>query len=443
MKIAVIGAGYVGLVTAACFSEFGYEVICIDNDKYKIKQLKKNIIPIYEPGLSDLVKKNAKSKYLLFSNTISKIRDANIIFIAVGTPSSRRGDGEADLKFVFRVVKDISKFLKKGNKQLVITKSTVPVGTGKKIQDIIYGLRPELINNKDYFVSSNPEFLREGSAIEDFMRPDRVVCGVTDKKAEEILKELYRPLNLREAPVLFTDIESAEIIKYASNAFLALKVSFINEIANLCEKTGGNVQMVAKGMGLDNRIGPKFLHPGPGFGGSCFPKDTRALYASFKKNKIKNTLVKSVINFNEDRKISIVNKIKNILKPNIKNKVIAFLGVTFKPNTDDLRESPSLEIIPRLRKLGVKIHAHDPAFNSEFIKIKKFDKVKWYGNVLDAIKNADLLVIHTEWNEYRGLDLLKVKKELKNPIILDLRNIFNLNDMKKFNIKYYGIGFKS
>ena len=443
MKIAVIGAGYVGLVTAACFSEFGYEVICIDNDKYKIKQLKKNIIPIYEPGLSDLVKKNAKSKYLLFSNSISKIRDANIIFIAVGTPSSRRGDGEADLKFVFSVVKDISKFLKKGNKQLVITKSTVPVGTGKKIQDIIYGLRPELINNKDYFVSSNPEFLREGSAIEDFMRPDRVVCGVTDKKAEEILKELYRPLNLREAPVLFTDLESAEIIKYASNAFLALKVSFINEIANLCEKTGGNVQMVAKGMGLDNRIGPKFLHPGPGFGGSCFPKDTRALYASFKKNKIKNTLVKSVINFNEDRKISIVNKIKNLLKPKIKNKVVAFLGVTFKPNTDDLRESPSLEIIPRLRKLGVKINAHDPAFNKEFIEVKAFNKVKWYSNVLEAIKNADLLVIHTEWNEYRGLDLLKVKKELKNPIILDLRNIFNLDDMKKINIKYYGIGFKS
>ena len=443
MKIAVIGAGYVGLVTAACFSEFGYEVICIDNDKYKIKQLKKNIIPIYEPGLSDLVKKNAKSKYLLFSNSISKIRDANIIFIAVGTPSSRRGDGEADLKFVFSVVNDISKFLKKGKKQLVITKSTVPVGTGKKIQDIICELRPELINNKDYFVSSNPEFLREGSAIEDFMRPDRVVCGVTDKKAEETLKELYRPLNLREAPVLFTDIESAEIIKYASNAFLALKVSFINEIANLCEKTGGNVQMVAKGMGLDNRIGPKFLHPGPGFGGSCFPKDTRALYASFKKNKIKNTLVKSVINFNEDRKISIVNKIKNLLKPNIKNKVIAFLGVTFKPNTDDLRESPSLEIIPRLRKLGIKIHAHDPAFSLEFIKIKEFDKVKWYGNVLDAMKNADLLVIHTEWNEYRGLDLLKVKKELKNPIILDLRNIFNLDDVKKFNIKYFGIGFKS
>ena len=442
MKIAVIGAGYVGLVTAACFSEFGYEVICIDNDKYKIKQLKKNIIPIYEPGLSDLVKKNAKSKYLLFSNSISKIRDANIIFIAVGTPSSRRGDGEADLKFVFSVVNDISKFLKKGKKQLVITKSTVPVGTGKKIQDIICELRPELINNKDYFVSSNPEFLREGSAIEDFMRPDRVVCGVTDKKAEETLKELYRPLNLREAPVLFTDIESAEIIKYASNAFLALKVSFINEIANLCEKTGGNVQMVAKGMGLDNRIGPKFLHPGPGFGGSCFPKDTRALYASFKKNKIKNTLVKSVINFNEDRKISIVNKIKNLLKPNIKNKVIAFLGVTFKPNTDDLRESPSLVIIPELNKIGIEIYGHDPAFNKSFGKIQEFKKVKWKKNIFDVVKGVDIILIHTEWNEYRGIDFKKIKNLVKNQVILDLRNIFNKKDLVSMGFIYSNLGQK-
>ena len=443
MKIAVIGAGYVGLVTATCFSEFGYEVICIDNNVSKIKKLKRNIIPIYEPGLTDLVKKNAKAKYLSFSNSIRKIKDAQIIFIAVGTPSSRRGDGEADLKYVFKVAKEISKYLLKDKKQLVITKSTVPVGTGKKIQDIIYKLRPDLVNNQDYFVSSNPEFLREGSAIEDFMRPDRVVCGVTDKKAEEILRELYRPLNLREAPVLFTDLESAEIIKYASNAFLALKISFINEIANLCEKTEGNVQMVAKGMGLDNRIGPKFLHPGPGFGGSCFPKDTRALYSSFKKNKIKNTLVKAVINFNEDRKIGIVDKIISLLKPKIKNKVIAFLGVTFKPNTDDLRESPSLVIIPRLRKLGIKINAHDPAFNQEFTKIPQFDKVVWYKNVLDAIKDSDLLIIHTEWNEYRGLDLFRVKQALKNPIILDLRNIFNLEDMNKLNIKYHGIGFKS
>ena len=443
MKIAVIGAGYVGLVTSACFSEFGYEVICIDKNNSKINQLKKNIIPIYEPGLTDLVSKNTRSKYLSFSHSISKIKDAQVIFIAVGTPSSRRGDGEADLKYVFSVTKDISKYLIKRKKQLVITKSTVPVGTGKEITNIIEKSRPDLVNNKDYFVSSNPEFLREGSAIEDFMRPDRVVCGVTDKKAEKILKELYRPLNLREAPLLFTDLESAETIKYASNAYLAIKISFINEIANLCEKTGGNVQMVAKGMGLDNRIGPKFLHPGPGFGGSCFPKDTRALNASFNKNKIKNTLVKAVINFNEERKISMANKIKSLLRPKIKNKVVAFLGVTFKPNTDDLRESPSLEIIPRLIKLGAKIHAHDPAFNQEFTKLKEFHKVRWYSNVLEAIKNADLLVIHTEWNEYRGLDLLKVKKALKSSIILDFRNIFNLQDMNKFNIKYYGIGFKS
>ncbi len=443
MKIAVVGAGYVGLVTASCLSEFGYEVVCIDNNKYKVNQLKKNIIPIYEPGLSDLVKKNTKSNYLSFSNQIRNVKDAQIIFIAVGTPSSRRGDGEADLKYVFNVVKDISKYLAKDNKKLIITKSTVPVGTGSEIQKIIDASRPELINNKDYFVASNPEFLREGSAIEDFMRPDRVVCGITSKKAQEILKELYRPLNLREAPIIFTDIESAEIIKYASNAFLALKISFINEMANLCEKTGGSVQMVAKGMGLDNRIGPKFLHPGPGFGGSCFPKDTRALYSSFKKNKIKNTLIKSVIDFNEDRKMSMVNKIKKLLKPKMKNKVIAFLGVTFKPNTDDLRESPSLVIIPQLKKFGAIIHAHDPAFNSEFTKVKEFSKVKWYKNVLDAIKNSDLLVIHTEWNEYRGLDLSKVKKALKKPIILDLRNIFNFEDMKKFNITYHGIGFKS
>ena len=443
MKIAVVGAGYVGLVTASCLSEFGYQVICIDNNKSKINQLKKNIIPIYEPGLSDLVKKNSKSKYLSFSTHINCIKDAKIIFIAVGTPSARRGDGEADLKYVFNVVRDISKYLTKDKDRLIITKSTVPVGTGSKIQDIIHSLRPDLINNKDYFVASNPEFLREGSAIEDFMRPDRVVCGITCKKAEETLKELYRPLNLREAPIIFTDLESAEIIKYASNAFLALKISFINEIANLCEKTGGNVQMVAKGMGLDNRIGSKFLHPGPGFGGSCFPKDTRALYSSFKKNKVKNILIKAVIDFNEDRKVSIVNKIKKILKSKIEKKVITILGVTFKPNTDDLRESPSLVIIPQLIKLGAIIHAHDPAFNSEFTKVKEFNKVKWYKNVMDAIKNTDLLVIHTEWNEYRGLDLLKVKKVLKNTIILDLRNIFNLEDMKKLNITYHGIGFKS
>ncbi len=443
MKIAVIGAGYVGLVTAACFSEFGYKVICIDNNLDKIKQLKKNIIPIYEPGLADLVKKNNQSNYLNFGNKLSDIKDANIIFIAVGTPSMRRGDGEADLKYVYKVCKDLSKFLNKKYKTLIVTKSTVPIGTGNKIVEKLTKYRPDLVYQKDFFVCSNPEFLREGSAIEDFMRPDRVICGVSNSYARFIMEKLYRPLNLREAPVLFTDIESAELIKYASNAFLALKISFINEISDLCEKVGGDVQSVAKGMGLDNRIGSKFLHPGPGFGGSCFPKDTRALHASFKKNKVKSDLTKAVINFNENRKINMVKKIKNLLGSNLKNKKVAFLGVTFKPNTDDLRESPSLVIISKIVSEGAKVHAHDPAFNISFKNIKEFKKVIWHQNVFDAINGANILIIHTEWNEYRALDLELTKKLLKNPLIIDLRNIFNIKDLEDFGFKYSRIGLKT
>ena len=442
MKIAVIGAGYVGLVTAACFSEFGFQVTCIDSDKGKIKKLKKNIIPIYEPGLIDLVKKNNDSNYLSFSTNISDVIEAKVIFIAVGTPTVRRGNGEADLKYVYNVCKELSALLKKGRPKLIITKSTVPVGTGKKIRENFEKYRKDLIFNKDYYIASNPEFLREGSAIEDFMRPDRVICGVNSETSKEILTELYRPLNLRETPLVFTDLESAELIKYASNAFLAMKISFINEMADLCEKSGGNVQMVAKGMGLDNRIGSKFLHPGPGFGGSCFPKDTKALYNSFKKFKVKNTLVKSTIEFNERRKLAMGSKIKKIIGPNIKTKRISFLGVTFKPNTDDLRESPSLVIIPELIKLGAIIHAHDPAYTKNFPKLKEFKKVKWFRNVFGAIRTSDLLVIHTEWNEYRGLDMNKIKKALKKPVIFDLRNIFNKYDVKKFGLKYYGIGLK-
>ena len=443
MKLGVIGAGYVGLVTAACFSEFGYKVTCVDNDKKKINKLKKNIIPIYEPGLSDLVKKNSRSNYLNFSSDIKDIIDANIIFIAVGTPTSRRGSGEADLKFVYKVCEQIAKLLVKGKEKLIITKSTVPVGTGNKLNDKLKNLRPDLIYNEDYHVASNPEFLREGSAIEDFMRPDRIICGVTSNKAKNILRELYRPLNLREAPILFTDIESAELIKYASNAFLALKISFINEMADLCEKAGGNVQLVAKGMGLDNRIGSKFLHPGPGFGGSCFPKDTRALYSSFLKYKVKNNLTKSVIDFNENRKLAMVGKIKKILGPDIRKKKIAFLGVTFKPNTDDLRESPSLVIIPELIKAGAVVQAHDPAYSKDFLNMKDFKKVLWFKNVFGAIKEADLLLIHTEWNEYRGLDFKKVKNIMKESIVFDLRNIFNKSDINSYGFKYLGIGVKS
>jgi len=442
MKIAVIGSGYVGLVTGACFSEFGYEVVCVDKDINKVALLKKNKIPIYEPGLEDLVKKNTSAKYLSFSNNLKSIKGSKIIFIAVGTPTARRGEGEADLKYVFQVCKDLSKLIDKNDKPLIVTKSTVPIGTGSQIINLFKKYCPNLQYGVDYNIASNPEFLREGSAIEDFLRPDRVVCGVANYETETVLKELYRPLNLREAPVLFTDIESAELIKYASNAFLALKISFINEISDLCEKVGGNVQMVAKGMGLDNRIGSKFLHPGPGFGGSCFPKDTRALYASFKKNKLKSTLIKSVINFNEERKLNMVKKAKMLLKKPYKGKKVAFLGVTFKPNTDDLRESPSLVIIPELNKLGVHVYAHDPAYNKSFEKIKQFKKVKWKKSISDVVKGTDMILIHTEWNEYRGIDLKKIKKLVKNKVILDLRNIFNKNELIDIGFVYNNIGQK-
>ncbi len=442
MKISVIGSGYVGLVTGACFSEFGYQVVCIDKDKKKIDLLKKNIIPIYEPGLGDLVKKNTKSKYLSFSNELKSIKGSKIIFIAVGTPTARRGDGEADLKYVYQVCKDLSKFIQKNDKPIIVTKSTVPIGTGNEIINLLKKNCSKLEYGIDYNVASNPEFLREGSAIEDFLRPDRVVCGVENTETETTLKELYRPLNLREAPVLFTDIESAELIKYASNAFLALKISFINEMSDLCEKVGGNVQMVAKGMGLDNRIGSKFLHPGPGFGGSCFPKDTRALYASFKKNKLKSTLIKSVIDFNQDRKLNMVKKVKKLLKVPYNQRKIAFLGVTFKPNTDDLRESPSLVIIPELNKIGIKVYAHDPAYNKSFEKIKEFKKVKWKKNIFDVVKGVDMILIHTEWNEYRGIDLKKIKNLVRNRVILDLRNIFNKDELIKMGFMYSNIGQK-
>ncbi len=442
MKIAVIGSGYVGLVTGACFSEFGYEVVCIDKDVNKIGLLKKNKIPIYEPGLEDLVKKNTSAKYLSFSNSLKSIKGSKIIFIAVGTPTARRGEGEADLKYVFQVCKELSKLIDKKDKPLIVTKSTVPIGTGNQIINLFKKYCPRLQYEVDYNIASNPEFLREGSAIEDFLRPDRVICGVANYQTETVLKELYRPLNLREAPVLFTDIESAELIKYASNAFLALKISFINEISDLCEKVGGNVQMVAKGMGLDNRIGSKFLHPGPGFGGSCFPKDTRALYASFKKNKLKSTLIKSVINFNEERKLNMVKKAKMLLKSPYKEKKVAFLGVTFKPNTDDLRESPSLVIIPELNKLGVHVQAHDPAYKKSFEKVKQFKKVKWKKSIIDAVKDTDMILIHTEWNEYRGIDLKKIKKLVKNKVILDLRNIFNKDEVVDIGFTYKNIGQK-
>ena len=442
MKIGIVGAGYVGLVSAACFSEFGFKVICVDKDANKIKKLNTNIIPIYEPGLNDLVTRNTKTNRLLFTTNLDQLSDVDVIFIAVGTPSARRGDGHADLKYVFQVSKDISKILKKGKKTLIVTKSTVPIGTGKKIEILIQETRKDLIFKKDFDIASNPEFLREGSAIEDFMRPDRVVCGINTENAKSLFSELYRPLNLREAPILFTDIESAELIKYSSNAFLAMKISFINEIADLCEKVGGDVKLVAKGMGLDNRIGSKFLHPGPGFGGSCFPKDSRALLATFIDNNIEPRLVKAVVDYNESRKLRMVEVIENAIGENIKGKKIAFLGITFKPNTDDIRESPSLVIIPKLLNKGALINAYDPALNINIENTSEFKNVLWCKSIDEAVKDSDALVVHTEWNEFRGLDLASLKNKMKKTILIDLRNIFKKDIMNAIGIDYTGIGFK-
>ena len=442
MKVGVVGAGYVGLVSAACFSEFGFNVVCIDKDNDKINKLKSNIIPIYEPGLNDLVTKNSKNNKLTFSTDLYSLADADIIFIAVGTPSARRGDGHADLKYVFQVSKDISKVIKKGKNTLIVTKSTVPIGTGKKIELLIKELRKDLIFKQDFDVASNPEFLREGSAIEDFMRPDRVICGVNTETSKDLFSELYRPLNLREAPILFTDLESAELIKYSSNAFLAMKISFINEMADLCEKVGGNVKLVAKGMGLDNRIGSKFLHPGPGFGGSCFPKDMRALLATFQDNNIEPLLIKAVVDYNENRKLRMASLIENALSGSVKGKKIAFFGVTFKPNTDDIRESPSLVIIPELLNKGALISAYDPALNLNIKNTTEFNGVNWCESIDEALTNSDALVIHTEWNEFRGLDLSNLKTRMKKAILIDLRNIFQKDIMKSIGIDYTGIGFK-
>ncbi len=441
MKIGIIGAGYVGLVSAGCFSEYGYKVTCVDSDIEKIQLLNNKKIPIYEPGLADLVSQNIDKNRLFFNNKLDILIGHDIIFIAVGTPTARRGDGHADLKYIYQVTRQISEILEKNKNTLIVTKSTVPIGTGKEIVKIISESRKDLIHGKDFHIASNPEFLREGSAIEDFMRPDRVVCGVSNQYSENMMRELYRPLNLREAPLLFTDVKSAELIKYSSNAFLAMKISFINEMSDLCEKVGGDIQSVAKGIGLDNRIGPKFLHPGPGFGGSCFPKDTRALLATFKDNNIEPTLIDAVINFNEKRKIRMVDIIESCFNSSIKNKLISILGITFKPNTDDIREAPSLVIIPELISRGANVKAYDPAIKESSKKLLEFKNVVWCSNVSEVVKDTEALVLLTEWNEFRGLSPDFIKSNMKNPVVIDLRNIFDKEIMKNAGVKYRGIGF--
>ena len=436
MKICIVGTGYVGLVSGTCFAEFGVQVVCIDKDEKKIKNLKKGLIPIYEPGLDDLVKKNINQGRLKFDTKLRPyVNNSDAIFIAVGTPS-RRGDGHADLRYVFSVAEEISESI--NNYSVIVTKSTVPVGTGKKVRDII----KKKNKNVEFDVASNPEFLREGSAINDFMRPDRVVIGCESDKAKKILSELYRPLYLLETPILFTRRETAELIKYAANAFLATKITFINEISDLCEKVGANVSDVSTGMGLDGRIGKKFLHPGPGYGGSCFPKDTLALVKTAKDYRSELNLVQEVVKSNKNRKKNIYKRVKIVLGGSLKNKKITILGLTFKPNTDDMRDSPSLDLIPALLKEGAKLSLYDPEGMPEAKKIfKKYTKnISWFDDAYKAMTKSNALIILTEWNEFRALDISKVKKLLHRPIIIDFRNIYNPDELFKQGMEYYSVG---
>ena len=432
MKIAVIGTGYVGLVSGVCFAEFGFEVACVDKEKNKIQNLRNGKIPIYEPGLGAILNRNIKSNRLTFTTELDKtVRDSDIVFIAVGTPS-RRGDGHADLSFVFNAAEEIAKAI--NGYTLVVTKSTVPVGTGQKVKEIIKKANPNL----DFDVVSNPEFLREGSAIEDFMRPDRVVVGVETEKAKKIMSTLYRPLYLLETPIVYTSLESSELIKYASNAFLAVKISYINQMSDLCEKVGANIDDIAKGMGLDKRIGNKFLHTGPGYGGSCFPKDTVALVKTANDSKSNISIVEETIKYNDFRKKFMVEKIRSSVDE-ISNKNIAVLGLSFKPETDDMRYSPSIDIINGLLNLNANIFAYDPAAMDEAKKIFS-DKINYLSNTQECISGKDILVVLTEWNEFRALNPSEISKSMKGNIVVDLRNIFDTKSMQEENLNYISLG---
>jgi UDPglucose 6-dehydrogenase len=430
MRIAMIGSGYVGLVSGACLSEFGHEVVCIDKDHGKIADLNKGSVPIFEPGLDEVVAANARAGRLSFTTDLAPaVAQADAVFIAVGTPS-RRGDGHADLSFVFGAAEEIARAL--GHYTVVVTKSTVPVGTGKKVEDIIRKIRPEA----EFDVASNPEFLREGSAIEDFRRPDRIVVGAETERARNVLKEVYRPLYLNETPILFTSRETSELIKYAANAFLATKITFINEIADLCEKVGADVQEVARGIGLDGRIGGKFLHAGPGFGGSCFPKDTLALLKTSQDANAPVRIVETVVSVNENRKARMAEKIIGAFG-GVKGKTIAVLGLTFKPNTDDMRDAPSLVIVPKLQAAGARIRAYDPEGADEARKVLEVETCK---DAYEALSGADGVVILTEWNEFRALDLGRVKSLLKRALMVDLRNIYRPAQMAEAGFTYVSVG---
>lgn len=428
----MIGAGYVGLVSAACFSEFGWTVTCVDNDPDRLAQMAEGKSPIYEPGLDELMTRNMKSDRLKFSGELgAAVAEADVVFLAVGTPM-RRGDGYADLSYVFGAVEELAPHLQ--GFTVITTKSTVPVGTSRDIENRLKELRPDA----EYAVCSNPEFLREGSAIQDFTHPDRVLVGVDDARARDVMGELYKPLSLRNAPVVFVSRESAELAKYAANAFLAMKISFINEIADLCEEVGANVQEVASAIGKDRRIGDKFLHPGPGYGGSCFPKDVSAIIRTAREARAPLSLIEQVQTVNDERKIAMATRIERLAGGTVRDKVIAVLGVTFKPNTDDMRDAPSLVIIPMLQERGATVRAYDP-------KGRKYAEsllpgVTWCDSALATADGADALVVLTEWNEFRALNLAEAKSRMKGDVLADLRNIFNPRTAIAAGFRYDSVG---
>jgi UDPglucose 6-dehydrogenase len=428
----MIGSGYVGLVSGACFADFGHDVVCVDKDPAKIERLHNNVMPIYEPGLDDLVATNVKAGRLSFTTDLQKgMEGAEAIFIAVGTPS-RRGDGHADLSYVYAAAREIAANLK--GFAVVVTKSTVPVGTGDEVERLIRETNPAA----DFAVASNPEFLREGAAIADFKRPDRIVIGVEDDRARQVMEELYRPLYLNQAPIMVTSRRTSELTKYAANAFLATKITFINEMADLCEKVGANVQDVARGIGLDNRIGSKFLNAGPGYGGSCFPKDTLALIKTAQDNDAPVRIVETVAQVNEQRKRAMGRRVINAMGGDARGKKVAVLGLTFKPNTDDMRDSPAIAIIQTLQDAGATIAAFDP----EGVEQAKLvlDKVTYADSPYAAIEGADAMVLVTEWDAFRALDLARVKAMLKSPVVVDMRNVYRPEEMARHGLTYSGIG---
>ncbi|CAN5787418.1 UDP-glucose/GDP-mannose dehydrogenase family protein [soil metagenome] len=432
MRIVMIGSGYVGLVSGACFAQFGHDVVCVDKDAAKIDRLRKGEMPIYEPGLDKQVADNVRAGRLSFSTSLrDPVGNADAVFIAVGTPT-RRGDGHADLAYVYAAAAEIAEAIR--GYTVVVTKSTVPVGTGREVARIIRQAQP----SAEFDVCSNPEFLREGAAIEDCMKPDRVVIGVESQRARDVMVGVYRPLNLIQTPMVFTNIETAEVTKYAGNAFLATKITFINEIADLCERVGADVHDVARGIGLDGRIGRKFLHPGPGFGGSCFPKDTLALAYTAREANAPQTIVEQVIEVNNARKKKMARKVIDFCGGSVAGLTVGVLGLTFKPNTDDMRDAPSLDIVPALQAAGATIVAFDPEGMTEAARL--LPGISVTRTAYEASAGADVLVVITEWHEFRGLDPRRLKEAMRNPRIVDLRNIFNPEEMRGLGFTYEGVG---